>query len=81
MASTKWISFTVSKSNIWNLEMLGFSRGRKTGVPGEKTLSKDKDQHQIQPPYGVNTGNPTQATLVGDECSHYFAIPAAPLEK
>ena len=74
MASTKWISFTVSKSNIWNLGMLGFLEGEKLVYQEKKTIRKEENQHQIQPPHDVNTENPTQAALVRDECCHNFAF-------
>ena len=38
---------------------------RKTGVPGEKPSEQDENQQQTQPRYGVASGIPTQAALVG----------------
>ena len=55
---------------------VGFCGGRKTGAPGEKPLSRDDNQQQTQPTYGVNAGHRTQATLVGDEFFYHCAIPA-----
>ena len=53
---------------------VGFCGGRKTGVPGEKPSEQDENQQQTQPTYDTETGNRTQATLVGGECSHHCAI-------
>ena len=65
-----------STSNL-NLEMLAFEEKGKTGVPGRKTSrSKDENQQQTQPTYDAESGNQTQATLVGDKCSHHCATPA-----
>ena len=38
--------------------------------------SKDENQQQTQPTYDTESGNQTQATLVGGKCSHHCAIPA-----
>ena len=34
------------------------------------------EKQQTQPTYGTESGNRTQATWVGGECSHPYAIPA-----
>ena len=39
--------------------------------------SKDENQQQTQPTYGVESGNRIRSTLVGDACSHHCAIPAS----
>ena len=64
--------FTVSRWNL-NLEMLVFVDGGKPENPEKNPRSKDKNQQQ-QTQYDVETGNRTQATLVGG--SHHCAIPA-----
>ena len=66
---------TVSRSN-WNLEMLVFVEGGKPEYPEKNPRSRDENQQQTQPTYDTETGNRTQATLVGGECSHHCAIPA-----
>ena len=38
--------------------------------------SKDENQPYTQATYDAATGNRTQATLAGGECSHYRTIPA-----
>ena len=62
---------TASRSN-WNLEMLVFVEGGKPEYPEKNPRSRDEDQQQTH----TETGNRTQATLVGGECSHHCAIPA-----
>ena len=64
---------TVSRSN-WNLEMLAFVEGGKPEYPEKNPRSRDENQQQTQPTYDTETGNRTQATLVGGECSHHCAI-------
>ena len=64
-----------SRSN-WNLEMLVFVEGGKLENPEKNPRSRDENQQQTQPTYDVESGNRTQATLVGGECSHHCAIPA-----
>ena len=49
------------------------SRRRKT------SRSKDENQQQTQPTYDAETGNRTQATLVGRECSHQWCHPCTSL--
>ena len=50
----------------------------KTRVPGEKPLrTKERNQKQIQPTYGVEAGIWTRATLVRGERSHHCAIPCS----
>ena len=56
--------------------MLVFVEGGKPEYPEKNPRSRDENQQQTQPTYDVNTGNRTQATLVGDKCSHHCAIPA-----
>ena len=53
---------------------VGYQGVRKTGDTGEKP-----PEQQTQPTYDVGSGNRTQATLVGSECSHHCAIPAPTL--
>ena len=66
--------FTVSRLN-WNLEMLVFVEGGKLEYPEKNPQSRDENQQQTQPTYGVNSMNRTWATLVGGECAHHCAIP------
>ena len=54
-----------------------FLRRRENQSTRRKTSrSKDENQQQTQPTYDAESGNRTQATLVGDECSHHCVIPA-----
>ena len=69
------LNSTVSRSNL-NLEMLVFAEGGKPEYPEKNPRSRDEKQQQTQPTYDAETGNRTQATLVGGECSHHCAIPA-----
>ena len=66
---------TVPRSN-WNLKLLVFVEGGKPEYPEKNSRSKDENQQQTQPTYDAETGNQTQATLVGGEFSHHCAIPA-----
>ena len=65
-----------SRSN-WNLEMLVFVEVGKLEKPEKNPRSKDENQQQTQPTYDTESGNQTQATLVGGECSHHCAISAS----
>ena len=59
----------------WNLEMLLFYGGRKTGVPGDKPSAKGEKQQQTQP--HVEPGrNRNQAKFLGGERSRHCANPA-----
>ena len=68
-------STKISGSN-WNLEMLVFEERGKPEYPGENLSSREENQQQTQPTYGVESENLSRATLVGVECSHHCAIPA-----
>ena len=70
------LSSTVSGSS-WNLGMLVFVEGGKPEYPEKNPRSRDENQQQTQPTYDAETGNQTRTTLVGRECSHHSAIPAA----
>ena len=59
--------------------MLVFVEGGKPEHPEKTPWSKDKNQQQTQPTYGLNTGNRVRATLAGGKCSHHCAIPVLPL--
>ena len=52
-----------------------FLRRGKTGVPGEKTQSREENQQKTQPTYNTRSGNQTWDTLVGGKRSHHCAIP------
>ena len=65
-----------SRSN-WNLEMLVFVEGGKPENPEKNPRSGDENQQQTQLIYNVESRNRTRATLMGGECSHHCAIPAA----
>ena len=67
---------TVSRSN-WNLKMLVFVEGGKPEYPEKNPRSRDENQQQTQPTYDAEYGNRAQVILVGGECSHHCAIPAA----
>ena len=72
--STNW--GTLSRSN-WNLEVLVFEERGNRSTWRKTSRSKDENQQQTQPTYDAESGNRTRATLVGGECSHHCAIPAA----
>ena len=54
----------------WNLEMLVFKEGGKPENPEKNPQSRDENQEQTQPTHDVESGNQTQATLVGGEHCH-----------
>ncbi len=60
---------------VCNLKVLVF---RKPGNPEKNPRRKDENQQQTQPTYCAESGNRTQATLVGGERSHHCAITAPP---
>ena len=60
---------------FWNLEMLVFEEGEKLESPAKNPQSRDENQQQIQPTYGVNSRIQTRATLVEDKQSHHCTIP------
>ena len=68
-------SSTVSRSN-WNLELLVLMERGKPKKLEKNPRSRDENQQQTHPRYGVNSGNRTRATWMGGECSHHCAIPA-----
>ena len=51
-------------------------RGENRSTRRKTSWSREENQQQTQPTYDAETGNRTQATLVGGECSHHCAIPA-----
>ena len=69
------ISPLKSGSN-WNLEMLVFEERGKPEYPEKNLSSRDENQQQTQPTYGIESANRSRATLVGGECSHHYTIPA-----
>ena len=69
------LTSTVSRSN-WNLTMLVFAEGGKPEYPEKNPWSRDKNQQLNSTHIDAKTGNQTQATLVGGECSHLCTIPA-----
>ena len=69
--STNWGHYP---DRIWNLELLVILR--RGGNRSKTSRSKDENQQQTQPTCDAESGNRTQATLVGGERSHHCAIPA-----
>ena len=49
---------------------------RGTGVPRGKPLRAEMRTNKLKPTYDAQSGNLTQATLVGGECSHHYATTA-----
>ena len=74
--STVWLFsplFPV-RIGIWKCWFLRREENRST--QRKTSWSNDENQQQTQPTYDAESGNQTQATLVGGECSHHCAIPA-----
>ena len=65
---------------IWNLEMLVLRRGENRSTRRKTSRSKDEKQQQTQPTFDAESGNQTQATLVGGlrgrQMLNHCAIPA-----
>ena len=59
----------------WEFGVLVFVEGWKLENPEKKPWSMDENQQQTQPTCDARSRNWTQATVVGDECSHCCAIP------
>ena len=73
-AQSLWVR--VYKSN-WIKSRLTFWSEGKTGVPNEKPLRAEKRTKKFNPPLTDDeSGNRTQATLVGGESSHHYASSA-----
>ena len=47
-----------------------------TQNPEKNSWSRDENQQQAQPIYGINAGNRTWTTLVGGDYSHQYTIPS-----
>ena len=69
------ISPLKSGSN-WNLEMLVFEERGKPEYLEKNLSSREENQEQTQPTYGIESENRSRAALVGGKCSHYYTIPA-----
>ena len=69
------ISPMKSGSNC-NLDMLVYEERVKPEYPEKNLSSREENQQQTQPTYGVESENRSRATLVGVECSHHYTIPA-----
>ena len=54
---------------IWKCWFL--SRGENQSTRRKTSWSKEENQQQTQPTYGIDARFQTQATLVGGECSHH----------
>lgn len=61
---------------IWKCRYLRRGECRSTRI--ETSRSKEKDQQQTQPQYGLDAGIWTPATLVGGRCSYHY-VTLAPL--
>ena len=73
------LMYLVQSTNLGHVpDRIGVEERVKLVYPEKTSRSKDENQQQAQPTYDAKTGNRTQATLVGGECSHHCAI-SAPL--
>ncbi len=68
----------LSRSN-YNLEMLFFSGGWKTGEPGEKPSDQGENQQQTQPTYGSGPKS-NGAILVGGRALSPLRQPCSPIK-
>lgn len=59
------------------LEVLVLVERGKPDNPEKNPWNQDKINNKLNPHYGVNTRNQTQAILMGGECSCHCAIPAS----
>ena len=68
-----WPSFP-DRTGIWSV---GFCGGKPENQE-KNPQGRDENQQQTQPTCDAGSGNRTQATVVGGECSHHYTIPASP---
>jgi hypothetical protein len=66
-----------SPESNWNLEVLIFYGGRKTGEPGEKPRDRGENQQQTQLTCDNESENPTWVTVVRGKCTHRYATHAS----
>ena len=52
--------------------MLVFEERRKLEYPEKNLSSREENQQQTLPTYGVESENRSRATLVGGKCSHHY---------
>ena len=70
-----------SSSTVFLVELelrsVGFVDGVKPECLEKTPRSRDENQQQTQPTYGVKSGNhdQTRSSLMGGECSHHHATP------
>lgn len=51
------MGISVASTECWNLGMLVFVKAGKPEKLEKNSRNRDKNQQQIQPTYGINTGN------------------------
>ena len=73
--STKWLFIHCFQIEL-EFGSVGFVKGGKLENPEKNRRSRDENQQQTRPKCDGGSGNRTQATAVGGECSHHCAIPA-----
>ena len=61
--------------NELEIEVLVFLEGGKLEYPEKNPRSRNGNQQQTQPTYDAGSGNRTQDTLVGGECSEPSLLP------
>ena len=63
-----WVPYRIGIWKCWFL-----TRGEDWSTQRKTSQSKGENQQQTQPTYGVDVKIQTPATLVGGECSHFWA--------
>ena len=76
VAWTEWLFVHCFQVEFWFLEFLVIVEWGNSEYPEKNTRSRKKNQQQTKPMYGVNSGNQTCATVVGDKGSPHCTIPA-----
>ena len=71
MRFTVW-GHSPDRIGIWKCWYL--RRGENRSTQRKTSGNKDENQQKSQPSYDTESGNRTQATLVGGECSHQCGI-------
>ena len=74
ISSKQLLRHSPDQIGIWNCWCLRKEENRSTRR--DASQSKDENQKQTQPTYGVKSGNQTRAALVGGKCSQHCAISA-----
>ena len=74
----EWLFFHCFQIELKFSNVDVFVEEGKRRIAAKNPLSRDENQQQTPPTYGVNSGIQTRATLMGGKRSHHCTIPASP---